>query len=80
MFMCYNFVCFFLIRKSRDMECVEPHWMEFIGDNLLAYTLIFQQLLSRFARVDLASPKNAHMFYRVIKVNFEAVPLYSSKA
>lgn len=42
--------------------------MPFIAENLLAYIVIFQQLLPRFIRVDLSSPKNALMLYRLTKV------------
>ncbi|XP_022186537.2 sphingomyelin phosphodiesterase 4 isoform X2 [Nilaparvata lugens] len=47
---------------------VEPRWFPFIAENLLAYSLIFQLLLTRFSRVDLATPKNAFMLFRVTKV------------
>lgn len=39
-----------------------------MAENLLAYIVIFQQLLPRFSRVDLASPKNSLMLYRLTKV------------
>lgn len=39
-----------------------------MAENLLAYMVIFQQLLPRFSRVDLASPKNSLMLYRLTKV------------
>ncbi|KAL3268108.1 hypothetical protein HHI36_007235 [Cryptolaemus montrouzieri] len=47
---------------------VEREWLPFIVDNLLAYVVIFQQLLPRFSRVDLISPKMAIMLYRISKV------------
>nr|CAD7593781.1 unnamed protein product [Timema genevievae] len=47
---------------------VEPRWIDFIADNLLAYTLMFKQLLPRYSRSDLSSPKNAQMVSRVAKV------------
>lgn len=47
---------------------VEREWLPFIVDNLLAYIVIFQQLLPRFTRVDLISPKMAIMLYRITKV------------
>lgn len=47
---------------------VDQHYLPFIVDNLLAYVVIFQQLLPRFSRVDLVSPKMATMLYRITKV------------
>lgn len=49
-------------------KSVEREYMQFISENLLAYTVIFQQLLPRFSRVDLASPKMSLMLYRLTKV------------
>ncbi|XP_014609205.1 PREDICTED: sphingomyelin phosphodiesterase 4 isoform X2 [Polistes canadensis] len=43
-------------------------WIAFVANNLLAYTVIFQQLLPRFMRTDLVAPKNALMLFRVTKV------------
>ncbi|KAK2581186.1 hypothetical protein KPH14_007988 [Odynerus spinipes] len=43
-------------------------WIGFVANNLLAYTVIFQQLLPRFMRTDLVAPKNALMLFRVTKV------------
>lgn len=47
---------------------VERRWLPFIAENLLAYTLVFQELIIRFCRIDLATPKNALMLFRVTKV------------
>jgi sphingomyelin phosphodiesterase 4 len=47
---------------------VDRQWINFIAENLLSYTIIFRQLLPRFKRLDLATPKNAHMLFRVTKV------------
>ncbi|KAG5872702.1 hypothetical protein JTB14_008796 [Gonioctena quinquepunctata] len=47
---------------------VEREFLPFIAENLLAYTVIFQQLLPRFGRVDLVSPKMSLMLYRIAKV------------
>ncbi|KAK7865033.1 hypothetical protein R5R35_000049 [Gryllus longicercus] len=48
---------------------VERHmWTTFIVENLFAYTIIFQQLIPRFSRLDLTTPRNAHMLHRVSKV------------
>jgi sphingomyelin phosphodiesterase 4 len=57
---------------GRDNEeharTVDRQWINFIAENLLSYTVIFRQLLPRFTRLDLATPKNAHMLFRVTKV------------
>lgn len=47
---------------------IERRWLPFIAENLLAYTLVFQELITRFCRIDLATPKNALMLFRVTKV------------
>lgn len=47
---------------------VERDYLPFIAENLLAYVVIFQQLLPRFCRVDLVSPKMSLMLYRITKV------------
>ncbi|XP_023727269.1 sphingomyelin phosphodiesterase 4 isoform X8 [Cryptotermes secundus] len=57
---------------GRDNEertrTVDRQWLSFIAENLLSYTIIFKQLLPRFTRLDLTTPKNAHMLFRVTKV------------
>ncbi|KAF5304167.1 hypothetical protein FQR65_LT08061 [Abscondita terminalis] len=50
------------------MKAVDREHMAFMGDNLLAYTVLLQQLLPRFNRVDLSSPKIALILYRLTKV------------
>ncbi|CAG9860561.1 unnamed protein product [Phyllotreta striolata] len=52
---------------------VDPEFIPFIAENLLAYVVIFQQLLPRFCRVDLVSPKMSLMLYRITK-NFGKIP------
>lgn len=47
---------------------VDRDYLPFIADNLLVYVVIFQQLLPRFIRVDLVSPKMAVMLFRISKV------------
>ncbi|XP_018579891.1 sphingomyelin phosphodiesterase 4 [Anoplophora glabripennis] len=47
---------------------VEREYLPFIAENLLCYVVIFQQLLPRFGRVDLVSPKISLMLYRLSKV------------
>ncbi|PSN42218.1 hypothetical protein C0J52_11255 [Blattella germanica] len=56
-------------RESEErVRVVDNYWQNFIAENLLSYTVIFRQLLPRFMRLDLATPKNAHMLFRVTKV------------
>ncbi|XP_046389707.1 sphingomyelin phosphodiesterase 4 [Ischnura elegans] len=43
-------------------------WLPFVAENLPSYTVIFQQLLPRFVRLDLSTPKNSQMLFRVTKV------------
>ncbi|KAK9709081.1 Mitochondrial-associated sphingomyelin phosphodiesterase [Popillia japonica] len=50
------------------VKAVDREYLQFIAENILAYVVIFQQLLPRFLRVDLASPKNSLMLYRLTKV------------
>lgn len=50
-------------------KSVEREYIQFIAENVLAYTVIFQQLLPRFTRVDLSSPKMSLMLYRLTKVS-----------
>ncbi|XP_044271314.1 sphingomyelin phosphodiesterase 4 [Tribolium madens] len=47
---------------------VDREYLPFIAENLLIYVVIFQQLLPRFTRVDLVSPKMSVMLYRISKV------------
>ncbi|KAJ8917730.1 hypothetical protein NQ315_005179 [Exocentrus adspersus] len=47
---------------------VDREHLPFIAENLLCYVVIFQQLLPRFSRVDLVSPKISLMLYRLSKV------------
>lgn len=54
--------------ENAPAPTVDREHLPFIADNLLAYVVIFQQLLPRFMRVDLSSPKNSHMLYRLTKV------------
>ncbi|KAK4875253.1 hypothetical protein RN001_011675 [Aquatica leii] len=54
--------------STMPMKAVEREHMPFMTDNLLAYTVLLQQLLPRFNRVDLSSPKIALILYRLTKV------------
>ncbi|KAL1494759.1 hypothetical protein ABEB36_010305 [Hypothenemus hampei] len=42
--------------------------LNFIVENLLCYVVVFEQLLPRFCRIDLVSPKISLMLYRITKV------------
>lgn len=53
-------------------SAVDREYLHFMADNLLVYVVIFQQLLPRFIRVDLVSPKMAVMLYRISKVFSQA--------
>lgn len=59
-------------RNASDNQIGNPvdwQWKQFISDNLLFYTVIFRQLISRFAKLlDLTSSKNALMLFRLAKV------------
>lgn len=61
------------IKKSS--KGVEPGYRDFIAENLICYTVILQQLIQRFSRIDLTSPKNSLMLFRVTKVlkNFKVI-------
>lgn len=52
-------------------------WTLFVNENLRFYSNLLGKVLARFFRLDLTSPKNAHMLFRVAKVysqdNFMAV-------
>ena len=41
---------------------------QFVADNLLFYTILFQEFLPRVFRMDLCAAKNAYMLFRVSKV------------
>lgn len=53
---------------TAPMKCVGREYLQFMAENLLAYVVIFQQLLPRFCRIDLASPKMSLMLFRLTKV------------
>ncbi|XP_054267801.1 sphingomyelin phosphodiesterase 4-like isoform X2 [Macrosteles quadrilineatus] len=55
-------------RPREDPTPVDSRWLPFIAENLLVYSVIFHQLIERFKMIDLASPKNAHMLFRLTKV------------
>lgn len=55
-------------QEDRNKIQNESRWINFVANNLLAYTAIFEQLLPRFMRTDLVAPKNALMLFRVTKV------------
>ncbi|XP_041347976.1 sphingomyelin phosphodiesterase 4-like [Gigantopelta aegis] len=47
---------------------VDDKWDQFIEDNLLFYTVLFQRFLPRVYRFDLTSYQSANMLFRVTKV------------
>lgn len=51
----------------------------FIEDNLLFYTVLFQELLPRLHRMDFTSPQSAYMLFRVTKVT-DAFPTLCVRA
>ncbi|XP_013394836.1 sphingomyelin phosphodiesterase 4 [Lingula anatina] len=55
------------IMKEKESK-VDNKWFQFIVDNLLFYTHLFQEFLHRSQRMDLSSAKNAYMLFRVTKV------------
>ncbi|KAK7506108.1 hypothetical protein BaRGS_00002830 [Batillaria attramentaria] len=50
--------------ESRERN-VEEKWDQFIEDNLLFYTVLFQEFVPRVYRMDLTSPQSAYMLFRV---------------
>lgn len=54
--------------SAQERREVDRRWLTFIAENLLSYTVIFQEMIPRFARLDLSTPKNANMLFRVSKV------------
>ncbi|XP_078665736.1 sphingomyelin phosphodiesterase 4-like isoform X2 [Branchiostoma floridae x Branchiostoma belcheri] len=54
-------------RDSRDKMSPDK-WAQFVADNLLFYTSLFHIFLTRVFRLDLSSPRNAYMLFRVAKV------------
>ena len=55
--------------NEERVRSVDPQWISFIAENLLSYTVIFRQLLPRFKRLELATPKNSHMLFRITEVS-----------
>ncbi|ELT96603.1 hypothetical protein CAPTEDRAFT_226293 [Capitella teleta] len=53
--------------ESKDKN-LEEKWMRFIMDNLLFFTHLLQRFIYRVIRMDLSSPRNAYMIFRVAKV------------
>lgn len=60
-----------------DKQQLHPtrNHLSFIAENLLCYVVIFEQLLPRFCRVDLVSPKISLMLYRITKVRSREISL-----
>lgn len=55
--------------EDESGAAVGPEYAQFMAENLLAYTVLFQQLLPRFTNVDIASPKIALILFRLTKVS-----------
>uniref|UniRef100_A0A1B6DPQ8 Sphingomyelin phosphodiesterase 4 n=1 Tax=Clastoptera arizonana TaxID=38151 RepID=A0A1B6DPQ8_9HEMI len=55
-------------QEGDERTVVDRKWITFIAENLLSYTYLFKLILVRFSRLDLSSPKNAIMFFRVTKI------------
>ncbi|CAH0390283.1 unnamed protein product [Bemisia tabaci] len=56
------------LNEDVSQEPIDSVWLQFIASNLLLYTYFFQQVVGRFARLDLATPKNSCMLFRFTKV------------
>ncbi|XP_033748728.1 sphingomyelin phosphodiesterase 4-like isoform X2 [Pecten maximus] len=59
------------LRRDSDPDTKavdEIRWHPFVEDNLLFYTVLFQEFLCRVFRMDLTAPINGVMLYRVAKV------------
>ncbi|XP_050310724.1 sphingomyelin phosphodiesterase 4 [Anthonomus grandis grandis] len=56
------------VGKEKQQLNPTPDHKNFIAENLLCYVVILEQLLPRFCRVDLVSPKMSLMLYRITKV------------
>ncbi|XP_029644144.1 sphingomyelin phosphodiesterase 4 [Octopus sinensis] len=54
--------------EEDDNAIIQDRWYSFVVDNLLFYSAIFHQILPRFFRMDLTSPHNAYMMFRITKV------------
>ncbi|GAB1597519.1 sphingomyelin phosphodiesterase 4-like [Argonauta hians] len=54
--------------EDDDNAIIQDRWYSFVVDNLLFYSAIFHQILPRFFRMDLTSPHNAYMMFRITKV------------
>ncbi|XP_057372003.1 sphingomyelin phosphodiesterase 4-like [Daphnia carinata] len=55
-------------RSNDGDKVVDWKWQTFVAENLLFYTLFLQKVILRFLRVELSSPKNSLMLYRISKV------------
>lgn len=49
---------------------LDGSFIPFIAENFPSYTCIFKLVLPRFMRLDLTSPKNAVMLFRLGKVRY----------
>ncbi|KAJ7372162.1 sphingomyelin phosphodiesterase 4, neutral membrane (neutral sphingomyelinase-3) [Desmophyllum pertusum] len=54
--------------SDESRETATPQWKSFIFDNLLFYSALLFEFVSRACRFNLSSAKDAHLLFRVIKV------------
>lgn len=54
--------------SEESRQTASPQWKSFIFDNLLFYSALLFEFVSRACRFNLSSVKDAHLLFRVIKV------------
>ena len=54
--------------QDKNGEHLSCFRRQFIVENLLFYSTLLQQFISRCLRMDLSAPKNAYMLFRATKV------------
>lgn len=61
---------YFLFSRSKKGKSthIDPLWAPYIVENFETYSAIITELISRFARTDLESPRNAFMIWRLTTV------------
>lgn len=53
---------------NTEMVMIPDRFKTFINENIICYTQIFVRMVPRFLKMDLCSPKNAFMVFRLMKV------------
>ncbi|CAG9760871.1 unnamed protein product [Ceutorhynchus assimilis] len=56
------------LEPQKKQRYLSSNYKQFIAENLLCYVVILEQILPRFSRVDLESPKMALILFRLAKV------------